>query len=183
MQCYDTSGSLVRKTELFLNQNNLARICRTTPYSDVQDAVGGLRPNLTANSTLYCCHFYEAGVGYMFTECDNNVGIVVIPDLVGDARDQFYKNMTANATQPSSQQNASQSSNIVTSWNWTDFQIVVNDYCEGNTLSNSSSINNSSQTSPGLIEELDLPWQEWLNLSNENANPADWNLTEYKEWL
>lgn len=74
------------------------------------------------------------------TQCNNNIGIVVIPDLVGDSRDEFYKNMTAGTN---STTNQAQGQGIQQRWEWTDLQDIIDDYCEGNATSSVGGAYNS----------------------------------------
>jgi len=55
----------------------------------------------TLNATEYnCCDYYQDGKGYVFSECDNGVGIVTLTGKNGTAIDLEFKDMnqTVNET-------------------------------------------------------------------------------------
>lgn len=56
--------------------------------------------NSSNTTVVNCCDYYEKGRGYIFSDCNTNLGVIVNPNLVGDARDMYYKNITRseNAT-------------------------------------------------------------------------------------
>jgi hypothetical protein len=98
-----------------------------------------------------CCDYYEAGAGYEFSVCGNGIGAVIIPSLIGGARDVYW---------------ASQPEQTFLSPIFTDLGNLIDNYCDSrmnqtNSTSNSTSNSTTSVPSQNFFSSINIPWTTW----------------------
>ena len=95
MDCFDQEGVLLSRKEQFFT-TDLKKDCKSSSLSDFNMSMGAnstlpstlsddISPvNSTSpmpvNQTVNYCDYFEIGVGYVFTQADQDIGLVVLVD-------------------------------------------------------------------------------------------------------
>lgn len=126
--------------------------------------------NITNDTSVKVCDYFEIGVGYQFSQCDQDIGLVVIQDRVGAEMDLYYQNLTMEGD--------------VLYWDWTELETLVNAYtnkvCP---MPEPGSPNPVEYYGPQVWFNLTLPWSDWNLTAQEDNNVSMWNKTVWKYWI
>lgn len=79
----------------------LLKKCSTTDFTTFEQSLNSTStsvPALQANATVSSCNYFMVGSGYQFTQADNDIGLVFLPNVTGGKDDLYYKNMNAPVT-------------------------------------------------------------------------------------
>jgi hypothetical protein len=128
--------------------------------------------SVAANQTIDLCNYFEVGAGYQFSQADNGIGLVLLEDLVGSARDLYWKNMV--------------SAPVNLGWNWGELvqliQALEGSQCAG-VNATLPSLPNLSGSLSDVLSALNLPWSQWTATALQNLNVASWTKAEWKFWI
>jgi hypothetical protein len=97
VDCWDANGVLVHHAENFY-PIPLTPECGSANFTSFNVSLNGTAgpiPGLAGNATIDYCDYFEVGTGYQFTNAgEGPIGLVVLQDRVGAARDLYYKSLT-----------------------------------------------------------------------------------------
>lgn len=85
-------GNIVSEDSSFY-EYSLDKSCNATSWGDLSSMLTGwdMPSNLTNSTTVNCCDYYQRTVGYVFTECDNNINAVIIPNRTTSSQSMQYQ--------------------------------------------------------------------------------------------
>jgi hypothetical protein len=70
---------------------------------------------LSNDTMVNYCDYYEIGKGYQFTQVDSGIGLIINLNLEGGMTDQYWMNYNSSSN---------------SSWSWTQLASLINSYSE-----------------------------------------------------
>jgi hypothetical protein len=116
VDCYNAKGFLESRKENFYT-SPLEKECNSTTYASFNATLNGtstLASTVSGTAVVEYCDYFEIGVGYQFTQADNGIGLVVVPGVIGGARDVYYRDL--NLT------------NSTLYWDWVELAALIETY-------------------------------------------------------
>lgn len=172
------NGVLVSRKEAFYT-NPLQKECNSVAFSAFDMSLNGTsQAMLSANQTINYCDYFEIGSGYEFTQAENGIGLVMLEDRIGGARDLYWKNLI--------------SAPVTLGWNWAELVQLIQ-ALEGAQCQAANVTNGTTPSLPGLptlsggladiLAVLNLPWADWSLSALGNLEVSTWTKAEWKFWI
>jgi len=86
------NGVIVSRSEQFYT-SPLEKYCNSTDFATFQISLNGtsIMASVPSNMTVTYCDYFEVGNGYLFTQADDDIGLVVLNDRFGGVLDEYYE--------------------------------------------------------------------------------------------
>ena len=170
VDCYDENGGLLSRSENFFT-TPLVKECNSTSFVDFKVSLNStMMYNITNDTSINVCDYFEIGAGYQFTQCDQEIGLVLLSDRVGAEKDLYYQNLTVKGD--------------VLYWDWTELETLVDAYTAKVCPAPSGEVPNPIDVyGPQVWFNLTLPWADWNMTAQEDNDLTQWNKTVWKYWL